>query len=92
MLIGLKDYFLESHSVVMLCFFGDSPIFWRSKKQVTISRSSTESEYRALGSLSCELIWVLKVLYDIGFKNVVPINVYCDNESVVKLALNFFFS
>lgn len=49
-------------------YLGGSPNSWMSKKQSTISRSSTETKCRALGSLSCKLIWVLKFLYDIGYK------------------------
>lgn len=74
-----------------LVYFGNSLISWRSKKQSTISRSSTESEYKALGSLTCEIIWVLKILYDLEFSEVVPINLFCDNDSTIKLALNPVF-
>ncbi|XP_023742003.1 secreted RxLR effector protein 161-like [Lactuca sativa] len=51
-----------------LVYLGSSLISWKSKKQSTVSRSSTESEYRALGSVTCEVLWILKVLSDIGFK------------------------
>ena len=37
-------------------FFGNSPISWNSKKQSSTSRSSCESEYRALPKCSCEAI------------------------------------
>ena len=74
-----------------LVYLGSSLVSWRSKKQSTISRSSTESEYRALGSLTCEIIWVLKVLYDLGFSNMVLVDVFCDSESAIKLALNPVF-
>lgn len=67
-------------------------ISWKSKKkQATVSRSSTESEYRALGSIACEIIWVLKLLFDLGIKSLIPVKVFCDNESAIKLALNPVF-
>ena len=74
-----------------LVYFGSSLISWRSKKQDTISRSSTESEYRALGSASCEIILILKVLHDLGYSKLVPVDLLCDNESAIKLALNPIF-
>ena len=36
-------------------YLGHSPISWQSKKQPTVSRSSSEAEYRALASTTCEV-------------------------------------
>ena len=38
-----------------IVYLGESPISWKSKKQATISTSSSESEYRALAQTSCEI-------------------------------------
>lgn len=56
-----------------------------------VSRSSTESKYHALGSTICEILWVLKFLFDLGFKNLTPVNFFCDNESTIQLAVKLVF-
>ena len=56
-----------------------------------MSRSSTESEYRALAVVTCEVIWVLKLMADLRLNCKVPVNVYCDNRSAVLLSLNPVF-
>lgn len=39
-------------------FLGDSLVSLKSKKQNTVSQSSSEAEYRALASTICELKWI----------------------------------
>jgi len=36
-------------------YLGESLIFWKTKKQQTISRSSFEVEYRTLAATTCEI-------------------------------------
>jgi hypothetical protein len=48
------------------CFFlGSSLISWRAKKQNTVSRSSSEAEYRSLSMAACELQWLTYLLADL---------------------------
>nr|GEU30733.1 ribonuclease H-like domain-containing protein [Tanacetum cinerariifolium] len=46
-------------------FLGNSLVSWKSKKQVIISRSSTEAKYRAMSNVCCEVLWIKNVLADL---------------------------
>jgi hypothetical protein len=74
------------------CFFlGSSLVSWKAKKQVTVSRSSSEAEYRALSSATCELIWLLYLMKDLKIKcNKQPV-IYCDSQSAMHIASNPVF-
>jgi len=48
-------------------FLGDSLISWKSKKQDCVSKSSTESEYRAMSATCFEAVWLRGLLAEIGF-------------------------
>ena len=61
---------------------------WSSKKQPTVSLSSTEAEYKALCNATCETVWLQRILEDIGNKQLKPTVLQCDNQSSIKLAHN----
>jgi hypothetical protein len=76
-------------SITRYCVFLDSTLVsWKSKKQSTISRSSSEAEYRALASLSCEIQWLHYLLTDLYILIKSGSSVYCDNASTIYLAHN----
>ena len=72
-------------------FLGNNPITWISKKQHTVSRSSTEAEYRALASGAAELAWLRQVLCDLGVVLHHAPTMWCDNTSAIALASNPVF-
>jgi hypothetical protein len=79
-------------SISGYCFFiGKSLISWRAKKQATVSRSSSEAEYRALSSAACELQWLIYLLNDLQIQLDKTPTLYCDNESAVHIATNPVF-
>ena len=49
-----------------LVYLGNNAITWFAKKQPTVSRSSTKSEYRALAIASAEVCWLRTLLKDLG--------------------------
>jgi hypothetical protein len=70
--------------VFMLC---GGAVSWRSKKQETVARSSTEAEYMALSDGAQEAMWLRRLLVSIGWEmNTIPLHV--DNESAIALARN----
>ncbi|MCH79800.1 retrovirus-related Pol polyprotein from transposon TNT 1-94, partial [Trifolium medium] len=74
------------------CFFiGTSLISWKAKKQSTVSRSSSEAEYRALATATCELIWLLFVLKDLKIECTKQPVIYCDSQSAIHIASNPVF-
>ena len=69
-------------------FLGSNCISWRAKKQPTVSRSSTEAEYRAITSTAIELTWISFILRDIGVSQAQPPVLFCDNPSALHMSVN----
>ncbi|XP_068331609.1 uncharacterized mitochondrial protein AtMg00810-like [Pyrus communis] len=69
-------------------FLGCNPISWSSKKQHTVSRSSTEAEYRAMATTTAEVVWLQQLLQDLHLPCPdIPL-LHCDNISAMALATN----
>ena len=61
--------------------YGESLISWRSKKQVTVSRSSAEAEYIAMASTVAEIVWTVGLFQELGVDISLPVSVYSDSTS-----------
>ncbi|PKU65903.1 Retrovirus-related Pol polyprotein from transposon TNT 1-94 [Dendrobium catenatum] len=72
-------------------FLGDTLVSWTVKKQNIVSRSSTESEYRALASATADTIWIKRLLADFWVIHSQSVDIYCDNTSTNSLANNPVF-
>ncbi|CAL9013249.1 unnamed protein product [Prunus brigantina] len=59
-----------------------------SKKQGSVSRSSTEAEYRALANTAADIAWIRQVMQDVKFFLPNPPVMYCDNLSALALSSN----
>lgn len=69
-------------------YLGTNLISWLSKKQHTISRSSTEAEYRSLASLVAEVTWLKPLLSELRVSSSHTLIIWCDNLSTVQMAAN----
>jgi hypothetical protein len=58
---------------------------------LTVSRSSSEAEYRALAAATCELQWLLYLLKDLHVSCVKTPVLYCDSLSAIHIAANPVF-
>ncbi|XP_020236694.1 uncharacterized protein LOC109816204 [Cajanus cajan] len=72
-------------------FLGGNLISWCAKKQPTVSRSSTEVEYRAMANTAAELTWLTFLLKDLRIPLTYPPTLYCDNISALHLTINPVF-
>jgi len=68
--------------------FGSGDVSWSSKKQPTIALSSTEAKYIGVTIAACEIVWLQKLLLDLGQSLDAPVVIYCDNISSIFLANN----
>nr|GEY53085.1 ribonuclease H-like domain-containing protein [Tanacetum cinerariifolium] len=85
---------LTSHLKIafkILRYLKSCPVSWKSKKQNTLSKSSTEAEYRAFASVTSEVIWILNFLKDLEIENLLPVSLHCDSNSAIKIDANPVF-
>ena len=78
-----------------------APIVWKSHLQATIALSTTEAEYNALVYMGCEILYIFRILGDMGMKEEIvgsgdgaghqkPMPVRVDNMSTLRIAENPF--
>ncbi|XP_070008930.1 uncharacterized protein [Nicotiana sylvestris] len=72
-------------------FLGSNLISWRAKKQPTVSKSSTEVEYRAIAYTVAETCWIRHILCELGIFLHEPIHVLCDNINSTYMTRNPVF-
>jgi hypothetical protein len=69
-------------------FLGNSLVAWLSKKQGSISLSTTEVEYIAAATYCTQVLWMIQTLADLEVKYTAPIPIHCDNTSSINVSKN----
>jgi len=72
-------------------FLGYNLVSWCAWKQTTVSRSSTEAEYKSLANATAEVMWVQKLLDELGISHPWVACLWCDNIGVKYLLANPVF-
>jgi Reverse transcriptase (RNA-dependent DNA polymerase) len=63
-------------------------VTWKRKKQNIVALSSVEVEFRAMSKGICELLWLRKLLKELGYPTCKEINLLCDNKAAIAIAQN----
>ncbi len=74
-----------------LFMLGYGAVSWCSKRQPTVSLSTTEAEYRAAAMAAQESTWLKQLLENLHQRTEYVIPLYCDNLSAIRLAENPVF-
>ena len=69
-------------------FVGGNLVTWRSKKQKVVALSSAEAEFRGMAKGLCELLWLKRLLTEIGFAPTSEMNLFCDNKAAIDISHN----
>ena len=72
-------------------FLGSNLISWQAKKQATVSRSSTEAEYKSLANATAEVMWIETLLDELGIPRSHVSCLWCDNLGATYLSANPVF-
>ena len=70
---------------------GGNLVSWKSKKQNVVARSSSESEYRAMATATCELVWLKQLLRELKFGKIDQMELVCYNQAALHIASNPVF-
>jgi hypothetical protein len=70
---------------------GSTTISWNCKKQTTIANSSAKAEYISAWEATCEIVWLRRILQDLGETQKSPTTLLINNQSAIKMAKNPVF-
>jgi histone deacetylase 1/2 len=72
-------------------FLGSNLVSWCARKQHTVSRSSTESEYKAVADATAKVMWIQTLLQELHINSPRAAKLWCDNIGAKYLSANPVF-
>ena len=66
----------------------NSLVIWNSKKQIIVSKSSTDAEYRSLVSIVAEVVWIVGIIKELGIGATLLVKVYSNSKVAIQIATN----
>ncbi|XP_019235259.1 PREDICTED: uncharacterized protein LOC109215614 [Nicotiana attenuata] len=63
--------------------FGNALVFWKSKKQSPVSRSSAEAEFRSMASCAADVTWLIGLYAELGIKVCFPMKLVYDSKAAI---------
>ncbi|GKC30920.1 ribonuclease H-like domain-containing protein [Tanacetum coccineum] len=69
-------------------FLAENLLSWSTKRQVTLSRSSAEAEYRGVANVVAETVWICNLICELHTPLFTATLVYCDNVSAIYMSAN----
>ena len=67
---------------------GGNLVTWKSKKQKVVALSSAEAEFRGIAKGVTEVLWVSKLMTELGFLQLQACPLFCDNKAAVSISEN----
>ncbi|KAB2602711.1 hypothetical protein D8674_003716 [Pyrus ussuriensis x Pyrus communis] len=71
-----------------LTFVGGNLVTWLSKKQKVVALSSAEVEYKGMAKGVCKLLWLRRLLAELGCPSMSATNLFCDNKAAIDISHN----
>jgi len=65
---------------------GGNLVTWRSKKQKVVARSSAEAEFRGIARGVTEILWLRKLMDEIGSPHTEACQLMCDNKAAISIS------
>ncbi|GKC01357.1 ribonuclease H-like domain-containing protein [Tanacetum coccineum] len=92
LLTGFESVFSAMSTSGYCVFLGDNLLSWSAKRQVTLSRSSAEVEYRGVANVVAETVWIRNLLLELHTPLSTATLVYCDNVHVLHVPSRFQYA